>query len=72
MDTNMALLSTGTGGTLLGILYMLYRTLNHKRCRSNCLGRNLELSIDIENTTPPSQSKDKFEKENPIRVQIKE
>lgn len=71
MDTNMALLSTGTGGTLLGILYMLYRTLNHKRCRSNCFGRNLEVSIDIENTTPPTQSKDRFEKENPIRVDVR-
>ena len=67
----MALLSTGTSGTLLGVLYFLYRTFNHKRCRSNCLGRNLELSIDIENTTPPYQSKDRFEKENPIRVEVK-
>jgi len=63
---NTALLSTGTGGTLLGVLYMIYRTLNHKKCRSNCFGKKLELSIDIENTSPT------FEKENPIRVRVNE
>jgi hypothetical protein len=72
MDMNTALLGTGTGGTLLGVLYMLYKTLNHKKCRSNCLGRDLEMSIDISDTTPPHQSKDKFEKENPIRVNVKD
>jgi hypothetical protein len=66
MDMNTALLSTGTGGTLLGVLYMIYRTLNHKKCRSNCFGKKLELSIDIENTSPT------FEKENPIRVKVNE
>lgn len=69
MDMNTALLSTGTGGTLLGVLYMLYRTLNHKKCRSNCFGRKLELSIDIDNTSPTQHS---FEKENPIRVRVNE
>lgn len=34
------------GGTIIGIV-------NHKRIRSKCCGRNLEASIDIENTTPP-------------------
>jgi hypothetical protein len=35
------------GSTVLGII-------NHKRCRSNCLGRKAELSLDIDNTTPPT------------------
>ena len=34
------------GGTLLAIT-------NHKRVRSTCCGRNLSVSVDIENTTPP-------------------
>jgi len=36
------------GATVAGII-------NHKRCRSNCLGKKMEVSIDIENTTPPSE-----------------
>ena len=27
--------------------------INHKRIRSNCCGKELTTSIDIENTTPP-------------------
>jgi hypothetical protein len=64
MDTNTALLGTGTGGTILTILYFVYKTFNHKRCRSNCCGRAMDLSLDIENTTPPP---DRFEVRNPAR-----
>ena len=31
----------------------LYGIANHKRIRSNCFGRKLEVSLDIEATTPP-------------------
>ena len=34
------------GGTVVAII-------NHKRVRSTCCGRNLSVSVDIENTTPP-------------------
>ncbi len=34
------------GGTIIGIL-------NHKRIRSNCCGKDVTASIDIESTTPP-------------------
>jgi hypothetical protein len=54
MDTNTALLSTGTGGTLLGILLMLYKTFNKKRLRSNCCGYKSEMSVDIDDITPPT------------------
>ena len=27
--------------------------MNHKRIRSNCCGKELVTSIDVENTTPP-------------------
>jgi hypothetical protein len=63
MDTNIALLSTGTGGTILGVLFLMYRTFNHKRCRSKCCGQDLDLSLDIENTTPPRQN---FVVNNPL------
>ena len=31
----------------------IYGVVNHKRIRSNCFGRKLEVSLDIEATTPP-------------------
>jgi hypothetical protein len=34
------------GGTVLAVF-------NHKRCRSHCLGTDLVVSVDVENTTPP-------------------
>jgi len=36
------------GGTVLSII-------NHKRIKSNCFGKKLEVSLDVENTTPPPQ-----------------
>jgi hypothetical protein len=39
------------GGTILAII-------NHKRLRSNCLGKKIELSIDVESTTPPKQKQE--------------
>lgn len=62
-----ALMSTGTGGTILGLLLLLYKTLNHKRFRSKCCNREMEMSFDIENTTPP---RDRFEVKNPVTVVV--
>jgi hypothetical protein len=31
----------------------IYTALNHRRIRSNCCGKKIEASLDIENTTPP-------------------
>lgn len=31
--------------------------INHKRIRSRCCGRNVDMSIDIESTTPPMSIK---------------
>ena len=31
----------------------IYGIVNHKRIRSNCFGKKLEVSLDIEATTPP-------------------
>lgn len=41
----MIALIVSIGGVFIGIL-------NHKKIRSNCCGRRLEASIDIDNTTP--------------------
>lgn len=46
---------------ILGILAILVSVgtaiigaINHKRLRSSCCGKKTEVSIDIENTTPPT------------------
>jgi hypothetical protein len=44
---------TATFTALVGIAYKIYMVVNHKRIRSNCCGKKLEASIDIDNTTPP-------------------
>ena len=33
----------------------IYQIVNHKRVRSNCCGKRTEISLDIENTTPPPE-----------------
>jgi hypothetical protein len=48
--TGMVALLVSVGGVILGII-------NHKRLRSNCCGRKMEVSVDVENTTPPNTVK---------------
>lgn len=57
MDQNVILAGTGTAGTILAIAMFVYKTVNHKRCRSRCCGWNGEVSIDIDSgaSTPPSE-----------------
>lgn len=43
-------LVVSVGGAILTII-------NHKRIRSNCFGKKVEVSLDIEPTTPPEQPK---------------
>ena len=44
----------------LSVSSVIIGVINHKRLRSNCCGNKTELSIDIENTTPPSEKKESF------------
>jgi hypothetical protein len=72
MNLSDAWTQAGITGTIVfvgGLAYKAYIAVNHKRCRSNCLGKELEMSIDIEETTPPSDKKtDGFQKNNPMVV----
>lgn len=48
MDTDIlsiVAIAVSVGTAVLGII-------NHKRIRSNCFGKKLEVSLDIESTTP--------------------
>jgi hypothetical protein len=48
----------GAGAVVaLGVLYRVYLAVNHHRVRSNCCGKEIVASIDIEKTTPPPDIK---------------
>lgn len=47
--TNIVALVSAFGGVLLGVVGYI----NHHRLRSSCCGKKLEVSLDIEATTPP-------------------
>ena len=36
----------------LALFSMVITAINHKRIRSSCCGKKVEVSMDIENTTP--------------------
>ena len=36
----------------LGIGYKIFQVINHKRLRSNCCGKDLVVSVDVESTSP--------------------
>jgi hypothetical protein len=47
-------------GFVVSILVAVVGAVNHKRVRSNCCGKILSASLDVENTTPPQIKKDKL------------
>ena len=53
MDTNMTLLSTTTGTTILGLLILVYRAVNGKKIHSKCCDHDIEMGVQVENMTPP-------------------
>lgn len=42
-------------GVALGVGSTLLATINHRRVRSSCCGIKTDVSIDIEDTTPPGK-----------------
>jgi hypothetical protein len=58
MDNPYASGGIGAGAVVaLGVLYRVYLAVNHHRVRSNCCGKEIVASIDIEKTTPPPDIK---------------
>lgn len=64
MDQSI-LIQAGASATTITIFIVLayvYKMVNHRRVRSNCCGKRLDVSLDIDSTTPidvkthPSQS----------------
>jgi hypothetical protein len=47
------LLGTSTGASILALVIAFLRSLNHTRLRSSCCGVPINMSVDVEATTPP-------------------
>jgi hypothetical protein len=68
MDQTTALLGTGTAGTIVGILVLVYKAINHKRLRSSCCGKTAEVSFDVGQITPPKTAVESAEKKPVVEV----
>ena len=68
MDNNGILLSTTTATTVFGVVLMVYRSVNGKRCRSRCCGYNFDADFKVDDAppTPPNT----FQVNNPITVAV--
>lgn len=59
----------GAGAVLaLGVAYRIYLAINHHRVRSNCCGKQMVVSVDVEETTPPTVLKIKAPEEKDVIV----
>lgn len=59
--------STNTGiiaivGLIVSVGGSVLAVINHRRLRSNCCGLPLVVSVDVENTTPPTDLRIKIPK----------
>ena len=55
MDLSNAGGVAGLVSLVIVIVDRVVQTVNHKRVRSKCCGKIAEASLDVENTTPPSE-----------------
>ena len=70
MDSNVAAalaitsVVVSVGGSILAVV-------NHTRCRSNCFGKKIEVSLDVEKTTPPGELRIKVpEDKSEVKVDV--
>jgi len=57
MDVNNIFANAGGTAGIVAVLGILYKSLNGKRCRSHCCGKEMSMDIKIDEipTTPPLQ-----------------
>ena len=51
MDTNI-LAGGATGSAIILVAGVIYKLINHKKIKSRCCGRSMEIALDIDDTTP--------------------
>jgi hypothetical protein len=49
---------SGLLATIFGLLYALYRLINHSRLKSDCCGKRMVVSVDVDKTTPPTSERE--------------
>ena len=54
MDLASSLTGGGVVATVIAVGLIVYKAVNHKRIRSTCCGKKFEVSVDVEETTPPA------------------
>lgn len=47
-------------GFVVSTAVAIFGAVNHKRMRSNCCGKIVSVSVDVEATTPPETKKDEL------------
>jgi len=56
----------------LGIAYRVYLAVNHHRIRSTCCGKEVVVSVDVEETTPPTVLKIRMPSTSEEKTETKE
>jgi hypothetical protein len=54
MDTNTDILAITS--VIVSVVATIIGLINHRRLRSNCFGKKMEVSIDIDKTSPDAQT----------------
>ena len=55
MDSNSTVVVSYVA-VILSVGTIVMGVINHKKCRSNCFGHKVEVSLDVENTSPIKSS----------------
>lgn len=50
MEVGSAFASGGIVATVLGVVLVVYKSVNHQRIKSKCCGKRCDVSLDIEST----------------------
>ena len=67
--------SGGIGASIViafGVAYKIYVALNHKRSRCNLCGKKIEVSLDVDETTPTNRKDAEAAKCNEVSESKKE
>lgn len=55
MDISSSLASAGMSGTFVAVVLLawrIFKAVNHKKCKSNCCGKETVVAIDVSETEP--------------------
>ena len=61
----------GILGIVVTVVGVVYSAINHKRLRSTCCGRKIDIAIDIDSTSPQVRHRDKGDSLESSIVKIK-